>query len=69
VALLDYIATLERALGREAKIELLPAQPGDVAETYADVEALKEATGFQPGIPLDVGIERFVAWYRDYYRV
>jgi UDP-glucuronate 4-epimerase len=69
VALLDYIATIERALGREAKIELLPAQPGDVAETYADVEALKEATGFQPGTPLDVGIERFVAWYRDYYRV
>jgi UDP-glucuronate 4-epimerase len=69
VALLDYIATIERALGLEAKIELLPAQPGDVAETYADVEALKEAIGFQPETRLDVGIERFVAWYRDYYRV
>jgi UDP-glucuronate 4-epimerase len=69
VALLDYIATIERALGLEAKIELLPAQPGDVAETYADVEALKEAIGFQPETRLDLGIERFVAWYRDYYRV
>ena len=69
VALLDYIAAIEKALGREAKIELVPAQPGDVAETYADVEALKEATGFQPSTPLEEGIERFVAWYRDYYRV
>jgi UDP-glucuronate 4-epimerase len=69
VSLLDYIAAIEKVLGRKAKIELLPAQPGDAAETHADVEALKEATGFQPGTPLEVGIERFVAWYRDYYRV
>lgn len=68
VSLLDYIAAIEKALGRKAKIELAPAQPGDVEETYAGVEALKRATGFQPSTPLDVGIERFVAWYRDYYR-
>ena len=68
VALLDYIAAIEKALGKKAKLELLPQQPGDVAETYADVEALKAATGFQPSTPLDHGIERFVAWYRDYYK-
>ena len=69
VALLDYIAAIEKALGKKAKIELLPQQPGDVEETYAGVEALKEATGFQPATPLQEGIERFVAWYRDYYKV
>jgi UDP-glucuronate 4-epimerase len=69
VALLDYIAAIEKALGKKAKLELLPQQPGDVEETYAGVEALKEATGFQPATHLQEGIERFVAWYRDYYRV
>lgn len=69
VALLDYIAAIENALGRKAKLDLLPPQAGDVEETYAGVEALKEATGFQPATPLELGIERFVAWYRDYYRV
>ena len=68
VALLDYIAAIEKALGRKAKLELLPQQPGDVEATYAGVEALREATGFQPTTPLETGIERFVAWYRDYYR-
>jgi UDP-glucuronate 4-epimerase len=69
VALLDYIALIEKALGRKAKLQMLPAQPGDVPETYADVEALKAATGFEPSTPLALGIERFVAWYRDFYRV
>jgi UDP-glucuronate 4-epimerase len=69
VALLDYIAAIEEVLGKKAKIELLPQQPGDVETTYAEVEALKAATGFQPATPLKVGIERFVAWYRDYYKV
>jgi UDP-glucuronate 4-epimerase len=55
-------------LGRKAKIELLPQQPGDVEATYAGVEALKDATGFQPATPLEEGIGRFVAWYRDYYK-
>jgi UDP-glucuronate 4-epimerase len=68
VALLDYIAAIEKAVGKKAKLELLPQQPGDVEETYADVEALKAATGFQPSTPLEVGIDRFVAWYRDYYK-
>jgi UDP-glucuronate 4-epimerase len=69
VGVLDYVAAIEKALGRKAKIELLPAQPGDVEETYADVESLKAATGFQPATPLEEGVARFVAWYRDYYRV
>jgi UDP-glucuronate 4-epimerase len=69
IGLLDYIAAIEKALGRKAKIELLPQQPGDVEATYADVKALEDATGFQPSTPLDEGIERFVAWYRQYYGV
>ncbi len=69
VALLDFIATIEKATGRKAKLNMLPAQPGDVEETYADVEALKAATGFSPSTPLDEGVKRFVAWYRDFYKV
>jgi UDP-glucuronate 4-epimerase len=68
VSLLDYIALIEKALGRKAKIELLPAQPGDVEETFAGTEALRAATGFQPETPLEEGISRFIAWFRDYYR-
>jgi UDP-glucuronate 4-epimerase len=69
VGLLDYIVAIEKAVGRKAKLELQPQQPGDVEETYAAVEALQEATGFSPSTPLEEGIARFVAWYRDYYRV
>jgi UDP-glucuronate 4-epimerase len=69
VTLLDYIAAIEKALDKKTKLELVPLQPGDVEETYADVEALHAATGFQPSTPLEVGIERFVAWYRDYYKM
>ncbi len=67
VALLDYIAVIEAAVGRKAELEMLPAQAGDVPETYADVEALKAAVGFEPSTPIKEGVERFVAWYRDYY--
>jgi UDP-glucuronate 4-epimerase len=69
VTLLDYIAAIEKALDKKAKLELVPLQPGDVEETYADVEALHAATGFQPSTPLEIGIERFVTWYRDYYKM
>jgi UDP-glucuronate 4-epimerase len=69
VALLDYIACIEKETGRKAILEMVPAQPGDVPETYADVEALKDAVGFKPATPLEDGIKRFIAWYRDYYRV
>jgi UDP-glucuronate 4-epimerase len=69
VPLLDYIACIEKAVGRKAKLNMLPMQPGDVEATAADVSELKAAVGFEPKTPLSEGIARFVAWYRDYYRV
>lgn len=67
VALLDYIRALETALGRKAKLEMKPMQPGDVKATYADIAALKEAVGFAPSTPLAMGLARFAAWFRQYY--
>lgn len=67
VELLDFIALLEQKLGRKAKVELLPMQPGDVAATWADTSALNSVTGFAPTTPLAVGIERFVDWYLEFY--
>lgn len=67
VALLDFVAALEQALGQEAKKIMLPMQPGDVEKTFADVEDLKRDVGFAPSTPLKIGIAKFVAWYRDYY--
>ncbi len=69
VPLLRLIDVLETCLGRTARKEFLPLQPGDVPATYADVDALTEATGYAPSTPIEVGVERFVRWYRDYYRV
>jgi UDP-glucuronate 4-epimerase len=69
VKLLDYIAVIEKAAGRKAELEMLPPQAGDVPETYADIEALKNAVGFKPSTPIEEGVKRFVAWYRDYYGV
>jgi UDP-glucuronate 4-epimerase len=69
IALLDYISLIEKEVGKKAEMEMLPPQPGDVAETYADVTALKAAVGFEPATPIELGVLRFVAWYRDYYRV
>ena len=65
--LMDYIACIENAIGREAKKDFLPMQPGDVYQTYADSSALGEATGFKPDTPLQAGIDRTVAWFKDYY--
>lgn len=67
--LMDYIQALEVALGKKAVMEMLPAQPGDVAETHADVSALHAATGFAPSTPIAVGVPRFVNWYRSYYDI
>ena len=69
VKLMDFIAAIEKALGREAKKNFLPLQPGDVPATYADVTELSADIGFQPNTPIETGIEKFVTWYRDYYRV
>ncbi|WP_448564158.1 NAD-dependent epimerase [Trichothermofontia sp.] len=68
VELLDFIAVLETALGRSAEKKLLPMQPGDVVETYADITDLKQAVGFEPKTPISVGLARFVEWYRSYYQ-
>jgi len=69
IELLEYIRILEEKLGTKAKMNLLPQQPGDVPETLADVEDLIRDTGFRPATPIEVGVSRFVDWYRDYYKV
>jgi UDP-glucuronate 4-epimerase len=67
VALMDFIAAIETALGREAKKVFLPMQPGDVPKTFANIDDLVRDVGFKPSTPLADGIARFVAWYRSYY--
>ncbi len=67
VELESFIQHMETALGMKAEKEYLPMQPGDVVETFADIDALSAATGFSPSTPIDQGIERFIEWYRDYY--
>lgn len=69
VELLCYIEVLEKCLGRKARLEMLPMQPGDVPATEADVSRLEEAVGYRPSTGVDAGIERFVEWYRWYYDV
>lgn len=67
VELMDYIGAIETNLGKKAEIELLPLQPGDVPDTYADVEDLVTDTGYQPATPIETGIESFVNWYLKFY--
>lgn len=67
VKLMDFIAALERELGCEAQLEMLPLQPGDVPDTFADVQALNEAVGYEPRVSVTEGVQRFVAWYKDYH--
>ncbi len=69
VQLLRYIEVLEDCLGRKAERRLLPLQPGDVPDTYADVDALRRDTGYCPSTTIEVGVSRFVEWYRAFYRV
>ncbi|MBO6937187.1 MAG: NAD-dependent epimerase [Deltaproteobacteria bacterium] len=69
VELMHMIRVLEESLGREAKKNMLPMQPGDVPATYADVRALMEDVDFRPDTPIEVGIPRFVEWYREYHGV
>jgi UDP-glucuronate 4-epimerase len=69
VELARYIEVLEECLGRRAEKILLPLQPGDVPDTYADVEELTRDTGYKPATPVEVGIARFVEWYRAFYAV
>ncbi|MDJ0777252.1 MAG: NAD-dependent epimerase [Gammaproteobacteria bacterium] len=67
VALLDYIAALEQALGRSTQKQLVAAQPGDVEATFADIESLAADTGYRPSVSLAEGLARFAEWYREYY--
>jgi UDP-glucuronate 4-epimerase len=68
VELMDFINAIERATGIEAQKNFLPMQDGDVPATYADTDALNAWTGFTPSTSVAEGVERFVAWYRAYYR-
>ena len=69
VPLMDYIRAIEAAGGRKAALDLMPMQAGDVEATEADTSGLQRATGFNPDTPVEEGVKRFVAWYRDYYKV
>lgn len=69
VELMDYIRAIEDALGMKAELNLLPLQPGDVPDTYADVDALVQDVGYRPSMSVDEGTRRFVQWYREYYQV
>jgi UDP-glucuronate 4-epimerase len=69
VELMEYIEVLERCLGRTARKNLLPLQPGDVPDTYANVDDLVRDTGYQPATPIAFGVAQFVEWYRAYYGV
>ncbi|MCZ2200692.1 NAD-dependent epimerase [Cylindrospermopsis raciborskii] len=69
VELSRFIEVIEKCLGIKAKKNMLPLQPGDVTMTYADVDDLIQDVGFKPATPIEVGVKRFVEWYRDYYQV
>ena len=64
--LTDFIAEIEKALGRKAVMRMEPMQPGDVPATYADIEASRQALGFEPATPTSVGIPKFIDWFRGY---
>jgi UDP-glucuronate 4-epimerase len=69
VQLSEFIEQIEKALGRKAAKEYLDMQPGDVPATYADVDDLINDVGFKPATPLSIGIQKFIDWYRTYYKV
>ncbi len=69
VELKRYIEVLEDCLGRKAQMNLLPLQPGDVPDTYADVTDLVRDVGYQPDTPIEAGLASFVSWYRSYFKV
>lgn len=69
VKLIEYIKAIEKALGKEAIMDLLPLQPGDVPDTFADSTALENAVGYKPSVSVEDGVKQFVDWYRDFYKV
>lgn len=68
VNLSEYVSTLEEALGKKVVHEMLPLQPGDIPDTFADTSLLHEAVGYKPSTPVRVGVQKFVAWYQEHYR-
>ena len=68
VELLRYIEVIEQCLGKKAQKNLLPLQPGDVPDTFADIDDLVRDTGYRPATPIETGVRRFVEWYCDYYK-
>jgi UDP-glucuronate 4-epimerase len=68
-ALMKVIGLIEDACGFKAEIEMLPMQPGDVPKTYADIEAIRRDRGYEPTTSIDVGIPRFVEWFKEYHGV
>ncbi len=69
VPLMEFIETIENVLGKKAKKEFLPMQPGDVPSTFADVQDLESDIGFKPNTPIKKGIEKFMEWYLEYYGI
>ena len=65
----ELLTALEKALGKKADMEMLPLQPGDVPDTYADVTDLVERFHYKPTTPVEQGVANFVTWYRDYFKV
>ena len=68
-SLMDFIHTIEKACGKKAEINYLPMQAGDVEATYANIDAIKKAVGFEPKTSIDVGLPKVIDWFRDYYQV
>lgn len=69
VKLMDFVSALERALGVEAKKNFMPMQPGDVFQTYADTQGLEAVTGHKPSVSVADGVTKFVAWYKEFYKL
>lgn len=69
IELMHYIKVIESCVGKPAKLDMKPLQPGDVPATYADIDALVEDVGYRPSTSIEEGIEKFVRWYRDFYKV
>ena len=67
VELMDYIGAVEKCLGKKAEKNLLPLQPGDVPDTWADTQALADDVGYQPSTPIETGVKNFVEWYLEFY--
>jgi UDP-glucuronate 4-epimerase len=68
VELMRYIELIEECVGKKAKMNMLPLQPGDVPDTWADTEALSNDVGYAPNTSIEVGVKNFVDWYREYYK-